>query len=258
MAAGTAQSTRFMLGAATLMLGVQANALDLLPSTDSIGLVKDVTLSAEPTWANLTQGAKNTLVYSLLTANNVKVTANVFEYTAKNLAYGLSLDGTAISTFNVSTTTTAIIDGSPTPTTTVAVTSFAGFTDGDTIMIQDPTNEDQVLVRKIASHASLNITVDTSIKADFAAGAIVSKVNAVALGSTATNPFLAAKLVGTLADGTPAVVVLPKVRISKGMTMAWNSEQFQSMPFELEIFDLLPSDTFYSSFQNRKGNIYTS
>jgi hypothetical protein len=249
-----------MLGAATLMLGTQANALDLLPATASIGLVKDVTLSAEPAFVNLTQGAKNTLVYSMLTMNNVKIAANVFEYTAKNLTYGLSLDGTGISAATAATTTTAAINGGTTPTLIVPMAAFggAGFADGDTVMIQEPGSEDQILVRTIVSHATLDATVNATIKSNFSSGAIVTKVNTVPLGSTTTPPFLAAKIVGLMADNTPAVVVFPKVRISKGLTMAWNSEQFGSMPFELEVFDLLPADTLYASFPNRKANLYVS
>lgn len=257
MAAGTAQTTRFFLGAATVMLGTQAAALDLLPSTHSIGLVKNVTISNDPNWVDLTQGTKNTLVYQLLTQNSVKFGMEVYEYTAKNLTYGLSLDGTGIAPYSVQTTVVGAIDGSPTPAATITVASFTGFADNDTILIQEPGSEDQILARKIVSHSGAVITLDVTIKADFSAGAIVTKVNTVDLGSTTANPFLSAKIAGLLPDGTPLMVILPKVRIVKGFSMAFQTQDFQNMPFELEALDLVPTDTFYSTFPTRKGVIYT-
>ena len=261
--AGLAKTTRFMIGAATLMLGSQSSLYNLKPSTNSIGLVKNVTMSSDPVFTNLTQGPTNSLVYSMLTGNPVKISAEVFEYTAQNLAYGLCLDGTGIAAQTITTTTTAIIDGSPTPTGNVTVASSAGMVAGTTYIMIDAsggTADDDIIVRKVLTVTDgTHIVVTPLIAVDVASGAVVTVVNAVDVGSTAanSNPFLSAKVVGQLADGTSAVILFPKVRVTKGFTMAFNAEQYGNLPFEIEVYDLVPADTFYSDFPNSKSRLFT-
>lgn len=255
MAAGAAQSDRFMMGAATLMFGSLSSWNDLLPATNSIGLVKNCTLMADNTFASLTQGRENTLVFSALTGASVKMTAEVYEYTAQNLTYALSLDGSAITTLNVvdKTLTAPIASGD----TVINVNAITGWTAGTTyIMLKDSTAEDRILVRKVTAINTLAVTLDAAVNSVWTTAAtVISAVQTIPLGSTVNPPFLACKAAGVLPDGAPVEWVLPKVRITKGMTMAWNSEQWGNMPFEIEVMDLVPSDAAYSFFTNKKGRI---
>lgn len=257
--AGTAQTTRFMRGAATIMLGGSNNLWDLQPSTNSLGLAKNVSVMTEPVFIDLTQGTTNSLVYSMLTGNPLKISAEIFEYTAKNLNYGLSLNGGGVNTFSASTVQRSTgIDGDPTPTTDVLVADTTGFSVNDYIMIVPPGADDAMLVRQIATVVTspAKFTVTHAINIDVALYT-VKKVNLVKVGDTlSTNPFLACKIAGQLVDGTPAVFLFPKVRVTKGFTMAFNVDQYGFLPFELQVYDQLSTDPFYSEFPTSKGGLY--
>ena len=53
---------------------------------------------------------------------------------------------------------------------------------------------------------------------------------------------------GTLADCSEVVILLPKVKVTKGFNLAFNSNDFQNMPLELTVYDLLSSDEHYDVF----------
>jgi hypothetical protein len=246
--AGSALTNRFMLGTATVMIGAPSKLYDLKPSSDSVGLVKNFSMASAPSYTELTQGVKNNLVFSVLTKNDVTCSMEVFEYTSKNLTFGLGLDGSSVTAPSVSTTTTGAVVGDGT-IVVIPVTSATGLAAGDNIMLENNTDDD-VHVRKILSIAGLNVTVTRAIGTGvtIASGATVRKINRVDVGSLADQPFLAAKVVGKLADGTNCVLLLPKIRITKGFTLAFSSDNFGNLPFEFSIYDLVTTDPFYTDF----------
>lgn len=254
--AGTAKTDNFLLGAATLMLGAQSELYDMLPATHSIGLIKNFQLSADPAFADLTQGSKNTVIFSQLTSFPVKGQTEVFEYTAQNLSYALSLDGSAITAdATVAQALTApIVSGD----SVISVADGSVYTADHYVMIQDTTKDDTVLVRKILSIATDDLTLDAAVNSDWAtATTTVKQVNKVDIGSQTNQPFLAAVAVGKLANGKPIGIYMPKVRIVKGFNVAFNAEQYSNLPFELELMDLLPTDPFYSTFSDKKSALFT-
>mgnify|MGYP001546125279 CR=1 FL=1 len=264
--AGKALTTRFMLGTATLMIGSMASLYDLKPSTDSVGLVKNLTIMADPTFLGLTQGSTNSTVFSKLTNNPVKLTAEVFEYTAKNLAYGLSLDGTGVVPLGTSWSPNNDVGVDQNSTSNqVDLPDGAGAiaTVGSYIMFENPTSGDDLAqVRKVtavdpATGAKDTLTFTPNLVGYWpAAYAKVTVVNAIDVGSTIQQPFLSAKAVGKLVDGTEVAILIPKVRITKGFTMAFNSEQYGNMPFEMEAMDLVSTDAFYADFKTRKAALH--
>jgi hypothetical protein len=133
------------------------DVFNLTPDEHSIGLVKNFTMSAEPRTLDLTQGIRNSLVYSVTVEFPVKANFDVFEYTASNIAYSLSMEGFAdrLDTKNIGMTVTASITGGPTATSVdIAVTSdiSAAFKIGDWIIIQDLfAGRDLVHVAKLTS-----------------------------------------------------------------------------------------------------------
>jgi len=171
-----------------------------------------------------------------------------YEYTGKNLTYALGMEG-----FNAGDAITASssIIGTPTPTTTGFTMSAAlvGLAVGDYIKIQTGNN-DQVLVRKVATITSAALTFVDPLPAIPAEGATVSKMNVIPLGSSTAceDTFVAAKIVGTLADCSEVVLLLPKVKVTKGFNMAFNSNDFQNLPLELTVYDLLADDAHYAAF----------
>lgn len=257
--AGNAVTTKFMLGAATVMIGPMVDMYNFLPSTHSIGLVKNFSVTAVPTTIDLTQGIRNSLVYSVVTGGDPSATMEVYEYTGRNLSYALGLDGSSVAAQTTATTLNGAIDGNPTPTSTVTVTSAAGLSVGDYIMISDTTQgDDYVYTRQITVIATNVLTVTPALAVDITNGSAVTKVNILRAGNPTNNLFLAAKVVGILADGTTQCMYFPKIKISKGFTMDFQVTAMGNLPFEFKTYDLLASDANSAQFKtNERGHILT-
>lgn len=248
--AGEALTNAFMLGTATVMIGAQADLLNLT-TANSIGLVKNVGMKTTPSFQNLTQGVKNTLVYSVMTQNDVKVEGEMYEYTAKNMTYALGLNGTAVTPQTIATTVATAV-AAPTPpalsAATLSVTSATGLAAGDFIFVQVGA-QDQVIVKKIVSITTNTLTLDSGFAIAIPLNSTVRKVNVLAVGSTADQPFMSAKIVGTMANGDEIVLLLPKVRFTAGLNLAFKTGGFENIPLGLDVFDLVPSDPNYAFFQ---------
>lgn len=246
--AGEAKTNAFMLGTATVMLGDREDLFDFTPANHSIGLVKNFNLTVDQSYTDLGQGLTNQTVFSVKTGSKIMATMEAYEYTGKNLTYALGLEG-----FNadVAITASSSILGLPAPTDTGFTMSgaLAGLIVGDYIKIQTGNN-DQVLVRKVATITNAALTFLDPLPAAPAEGATVSKMNVIPLGSSTAceDTFIAAKIVGTLADCSEVVLLLPKVKVTKGFNMAFNSNDFQNLPLELTVYDLLADDDHYAAF----------
>jgi hypothetical protein len=256
--AGEAKTSTFLLGSATVMIGPVADLWDMEPSTHSIGLVKNFSITAAPTYTELTQGTKNQLVYSVLTDNKVTASMEVYEYTAKNLSYGLGLDGSALETISLTHVSNADVVGDGTIATVVIASVsdiHADFPVGGAVMVQELGGTDQVHIAKTvsATYAStaLTLVLDKPFPdgVTFHSGSLVSPVNTVAVGAKTDQPFLAAKVVGILPQNNePCVILMPKLRISKGFTLAFQTNQFGNLPFEFEPYELTSVDANYAEF----------
>lgn len=254
--AGEAITDKFMLGTATVMVGAQAD-LHNLGVAQSLGLMKNVSLKTTPAFTELTQGVKNSLVASVQTKNDMMVDGEMFEYTAKNLTYAVSLDGSVVvPAANETTTTGALATSGGPPAMTPAVipvASATGMTAGKFIAIHVDA-KDQVFIRKVVSVASLDVTVNAGLPVAVASGARVEVVNMTPLGSTKDNPYLSAKITGQLADGSWVTVLLPKVRVTSGVSVAFKTDNFDNIPLQLTVYDLVSTDPNYAFFQEADGN----
>lgn len=245
--AGEAKTNAFMLGTATVMLGEPADLFSLTPAANSIGLVKNFSLTADSGYTELTQGTRNQVVFSVKTSNKIMATMEAYEYTGANLTYALGLEGYSASPA-VTTSTTVVASGSTALVINVLSAAAAGLAPGDYISIQTGT-QDNVLIRKIASLATNAVTLDVPLPAaPTADGATVKQVNPIPIGSKTDDAILAAYIVGTIADGTEVAILLPKIRVTKGFNLAFNSNDFQNMPLEFTVYDLTPEDAHYARF----------
>lgn len=257
--AGEAKTNAFVLSTATVMIGPMDDVFELTPADNSLGLVKNFQMSAEPTYTELTQGIRNSIVYSVLTSNPVKASMEVYEFNAKNLAYGLGLDGSTLAAQTPYTLKTAISSGG---TSVVANTaSSPGFSTGDWIVLQED-GTDKVHVGKLASagtfstdQTTFTLTAGTAIPTTMTFAAtktLVMRVHRVNVGSLDAQPFFSAKIVGILPqDNRPITILVPKLRITRGFTMAFTSDNFGNLPFEFTPYDLVASDTLYSEFAGK-------
>lgn len=257
--AGEAKSGKFMLGTCTVMIGPQQD-WRALGTQHSVGLVKNISLKTTPGFTELTQGVKNSLVASVQTKNDMMVDGEMYEYTAKNLTYAAALDGNAVSTTPLSNTVASLVaapaaGGAGEPlalgAAAVPITLATGFAPGDSVFIQ--ISADQIFARKISSIATNTLTLNAGLPVAIPIGAIVTKVTMVPLGSTKDTPYFSAKLVGQIADGSWVTVMLPKVRLVSGLSMAFKTDNFDNMPLQLTVYDLVATDAGYADFTDAQG-----
>ena len=262
--AGEARSIDFLVGTATIMLGLPADLRDFRPETHSIGLVKNVKLMAEATYIELTQGIRNSIVHSIKTGEPVRASAEVYEFNASNWSYALGFSGynVGIPALNAgSATITAVVALVPSggilaPADVTGYDDFTlstvtNFAVGDYVLIQVGYN-DVVVPRRITTIAGSVITVDAPIKnVAFPAGVTVNKCLVVPVGRKSEQPFLAAKIVGNMADGREIAIEIPKLRITKGFDVTFQTSDYANMPFEFTVYDQIPADVQYARFQEQ-------
>lgn len=253
---GTQRSQQFMISTATVMIGKTSELPQLNPDDHSIGLVKNVNVTADPTTITLTQGLRNTAAMSLRTAEGLRAAFEAYEYTPRNLAYATGLDGTksqwtrlkdewAVAA-NVSANANAI---------TLANNVAANFLANDWIFVQTGEDDKVHLARLSANGAHANnvttLTFATSWETPKAipAGARVGKVQKIEVGKTIIQPEFAVKIVGLLPkDNKPFTLLFPKAKVVKGFGLSFQTDSFMNQPWEIEPYALGPDDTFYSEF----------
>lgn len=262
--AGEARSIDFLVGTATIMLGLPADLRDFRPETHSIGLVKNVKLMAEATYIELTQGLRNSVVHSVKTGEPVRASAEVYEFNASNWSYALGFSGynvgiPALNAGSATITTVEILTpsgGILAPASSTGYDDFTlstvtNFAVGDYVLIQVGYN-DVVVPRRITTIAGSVITVDAPIKnVAFPAGVTVNKCLVVPVGRKSEQPFLAAKIVGNMADGREIAIEIPKLRVTKGFDVTFQTSDYANMPFEFTVYDQIPADDQYARFQEQ-------
>lgn len=154
--AGEAKTRQFNLSTGTLMLGPQGEGEDLTPELHSVGLVKDITLNITKTRIELTQGITNEVVDSQVTGNEVNFTANLYEYTSKNLAYAAGIDGSKMKQGKSYPLKDQVVgDGSSTSEISIVsdLDVSSDFQEGQQVMIQATRSgkEDLVYLGRVES-----------------------------------------------------------------------------------------------------------
>lgn len=267
--AGNALTNQFNIGTATVMVGPMADVLDLTPEQHSIGLVKAVTLTSETNEVTLTQGIRNTIVDSQVTGVTSKVSMEVYEYTAKNLAYAAQLDGSNYTTGKTMKIKTAITGGSSATTVVLKadsdVSSF--FVTGTIIQIQATGDKkyDKVFLGKLASNstydsaaASLTLTLTEAIPTgwSFKVDDEVFSVSVIPVGSDQPQPYYGVKIVGILPNGNePVTIIIPKAKVSSGITLGFNTDNYGNLPFEFTPYDLTSDDASYEDFSSYGASV---
>lgn len=251
---GTAITNDFMLSTATVMIGAPADLYDLNPTSNSIGLVKNFTLTSEPSYVELMQGVKGSIVHSTMTANPVRASMEVFEYSASNLAYALGLDGSGETAQTANTTVATLVPASPAQNTLV-LTSATGFTEGNAVIIEVDGTDDNFVVRTITDVTSNTLTLNANLPA-IPSGAKVYSANTIDVGSKVDQPFFSCKIAGRLANGKDIVILLPKIRIVKGFNLAFIQNDYANLPFEFQIYDLVSTDPMAADFTDGNARIF--
>ena len=259
--AGEAVTSDFLLSTATVMIGPQSKVMELSPALHSIGLVKNLQVTSTPTFVELTQGMNAQVVSSVATSTASTVTGEVYEYTARNLAYAAGVDASATGiltgltpgfdpTALSYTLATAITVGGP--TVVLGAGGGAGFVVGDFVVIQDLATPDHIHVGKVSVIATDTLTLATGYTmpttAVFAtATTVIYRVRAIKVGAQATQAVMGAKIVGILPNtAEPVTLIFPKVKIIKGLSLSFQNQNWANMPFEFMPYASLPSDAYYA------------
>lgn len=248
---GLAKTSQVLLSTATVMIGATSDLHALNPAEHSIGLVKNVSVSSDPQFAELTQGLQNDVVMSVKNGVGLRMSMEVYEYTLRNMAYAAGVDGSGAGFAPITTTFTAASNPAG---TSVEVDSDASseISTGDYVFIQNQM-DDVVHIAKVASVATVNITLAAGFEvpagANFTAGARVGKVKRIDIGGQTTQPELGAKIVGLLPkNNEPVTILIPKLRITRGLGMSFSADQYSNMPFEFTPYAGIPGDPFYGEY----------
>lgn len=266
--AGEARTNNFMLGTATVMIGPLADLYNLNPQDHSLGLVKNFTITGQPEQTTLGQGIANDEIFAVTTSNPTRGSWEMYEYTEKNLAYALGLDGASLAdiTGEAFETGSEVSFSGGSATLPILDATGQDVSVGNVVSLRDPSTDNITLAKVtsvsgisggVASGGSATITVsipDGAGTLTIAAGTKVSVVNVLDLGRTDVNKDYAAKVTGQLANGKWVTVYLPKFRVTSGLSMAFATDNFGNMPFEISPRKLIPTDMFYAEYKGKVGH----
>lgn len=257
---GVARTDNFLLATATVMLGALSDLYNLTPEKHSVGLIKNVSNEANKETTDLTQGILNDIVYSVTTGAPIRVTGELYEFTEKNMAYGLSLDGATLAPIvgtRFTTTAAGAANTNPlfTDLTVDTPASPQVIAAGDAVMIKTPSGN-VILAVANGPVAAGKLTIRQAIATPTTSlpiGCTVSKVNALNLGDSTKPKYFSAKIIGELPNGEVITIMYPKVKVVSGLSLAFSTSDFSNMALEFEPMAQLMSDPFYADFAGRKG-----
>ncbi|MBC2806549.1 hypothetical protein C3Y94_025705 [Rhizobium ruizarguesonis] len=263
--AGNAKTKSFLLSTATVMIGAPADLHKLNSTEHSIGLVKNFQLTADPTFVELTQGVKNSVVMSVKNGDGLKCSMEVYEYTLRNMAYAAGLDASGVAFDSITDLWLASVAyASAGKTIGVATDITTKLSAGDYVFFQNGT-DDKVHIAKVAAVAfaagATTITIaagyEPSAAVAFPIGSRIGKVKRIDVGGNDVQPEFAAKIVGLLpADNAPFTIHLPKIKVTKGLGVAFQTDNFGNMPFEFTPYSGVESDPFFPEYGNAAAILF--
>ncbi|MDD4864778.1 MAG: hypothetical protein PHE38_12305 [Alishewanella agri] len=256
--AGDARTTNFMLGTAEVMIGPRDKMHELNPEQHSLGLVKNFNAEAQKENTDLGQGVQNVTIFTRTTGITSRASCEVYEYTAKNLAYALSLEGSQFQpiTGTVRKLTAASVNGADKTHTLTADSPVdaQALVIGGYVTLREPQNNNITLAKIQQITPALIVEVDVGTKI-FPVGTEVQACHVLAVGSSAESEEFAAKIVGQLADGTWVTLLYPRIRITSGMSMAFQTDNYGNMPFEFTPMRLVAGDKYFDEMNGRLANL---
>lgn len=243
------KNPKFVIGNATVMIAPYSeDAFALNPTDHSVGMVKSVTMEQQADQIMLKNGIQQLTVDTQKSNVNMTTTFEGYEFDAQNLTYALGIAGStvkrlrgSVNTAAAATDTSLIIDSAPIAgDTATGIDDIGDIPQGATLVIQNPDQTDEVYVV-----ATTGPTTDSTGAAPYTAtteplpaavqvGWTVWVVNEIATGSFEQDDYFCAKIVGTLsANDEPIVIVIPKMKITRGFNLSFSETDYSNLPFEL-------------------------
>ena len=50
--------------------------------------------------------------------------------------------------------------------------------------------------------------------------------------------------------------MIPKLRVVRGFNLAFTTDDYANLPLEFTVYDLVPTDTFYSDFDGDQAKMF--
>lgn len=250
--AANAKTNQFMIGDATIMVGAMADVFNLMPDKHGLGLTKNLAVRLETGNVELTQGISQTPVFSVQNQFSASGSFEVYEYTARNMAYGLGLNATGSAYDALTNSGPFLLDTAVVAAATsipLATGAGADWQVGDWVIMQQ--SEDYVFTAKVTAKTTDTLTIDKATPAGLTWAVDTTRVfrgrSVGAVGGE--NNYLSLKaVVITPNDKRPVPVLFPKIRITRGFDLSLGSSDFSNLPFEFQPYPLTPEDALYSSF----------
>lgn len=249
---------KFLIGNATVMLGTyDENVFGLTPDLHSIGMVKAVTMEQQADQIMLRNGIQQITVDSQKSNVSMTTTFEGYEFSARNIMHALGLQGAVVKRLRGRLTATVAANATsmtlasyPVPGDPTSLIDAVGdIPVGATLLVQKADQPDNVIPLKVTATTTGTgpyvVTFDTTKPDDatFGVDDVVWIVNEIDAGSTEQDEYFCVKIVGTLsANEEPIVVVMPKVRISRGFNLSFSETDYSNMPFELTPFVMAKSE----------------
>lgn len=255
MMPGSALTGRFQFSTATVCVLPMAQQKAVNPLTHSIGLTKNVRVEATPSKVDLTQGIMNDVVATQTNGMPITSSMEVYEHTAKNMAYGLSLDPASIVDMGLPV---PVSGGVAAGASSVSTAGDIAANVGDWIYIQENL-DDQVHVAKVTgvNGGVISFTghpVPTGMS--FSTGARVGRLNKIDADPSRANNNFCVRIIGVAVDNsTPIVLHFPKCRITKGFAMGFSSDNFSNLPFEFTPMVPVATDPGYDPDFRQKMSV---
>lgn len=238
MALGSPITNKFNIGTAELRVGPMSSANKLLEA-HSVGLIDSVSLNVDQEAAQLEGGFPRKLVDTAIIRQSSSITANIREYSRRNLnlLVGNGVSGVAPTAF---ATTLGSTESAGSTVFDVPTGKGASFTAGDLITIYPTGEPHKVSVCRVASISTDSITLDTGtpLLFDYAIGAPIFLSRPVAVGAVSqTNYFAVMMIQKENATGRPLVWSFWKGAIATGLRLETNAEAFASTELQINLLE---------------------
>jgi hypothetical protein len=240
------KNPKFVIGNATVMIAPYTeDAFALNPTDHSVGMVKSVTMEQQSDQIMLKNGIQQLTVDTQKSNVNMTTTFEGYEFDARNLTYALGVAGSTVTRLRgtlaadaASGATTLSVDSAPIAgDATTGIDDLGDIPSGAILIIQNPDQKDEVYT--VAATAATtgtgpySVTVE-DLPAAVTTGWTVWVVNEIATGSFEQDDYFCAKIVGTLsANDEPILVVIPKLKITRGFNLSFSETDYSNLPFEL-------------------------
>lgn len=252
------KNPKFVIGNATVMLApFGEDVFALTPDEHSVGMVKAVTVTQEADQITLRNGVLQNQVDAVKSNVNMTTTFEGYEFSAENLMTALGLQGATVKRLRgtltlaaEATDTSLSIDSFPIPGDTASgIDAVGDIPDGAVLLLQKADQPDHVYPVKTTGATTGSGPYVATVAAlptgvEFEVGDTVWVMNEIDAGSIDQDEYFAVKIVGTLsANDEPIVVIMPKVRITRGFNLSFSETDYSNLPFELSPMLMSKSET---------------